>query len=280
MDKSTRHIYGALRDEKDSRDYPIRNYLSKVTLPEKLDMSINMLRVRDQGSEGTCVAFAAAAVKESQEGFTLSPRFIYDRIAQPQGGAYPRDAMKTLADVGVPPEICQPYIPNTPTQPCEGAAKYAAPNKIRTYARLSTIDEMCRCLVDYGSFIASFGINESWFNTRDGAVYDEPTAIGGHAVAIVGYNNNMQQLKFKNSWGEGWGDKGYGYISYNTAIRNLWDAWSVIDIPDDQEEGAPEPEPTPGPKPDQRGSLIEAFMDLIRSIIDYFFPRKGAGKTT
>ena len=36
---------------------------------------------------------------------------------------------------------------------------------------------------------------------------------GGHAVAIVGYDDNG--FIFKNSWGTGWGDKGYGWVSFD-----------------------------------------------------------------
>lgn len=36
---------------------------------------------------------------------------------------------------------------------------------------------------------------------------------GGHAVCITGYDENG--FLIKNSWGEEWGDKGYGWISFN-----------------------------------------------------------------
>lgn len=36
---------------------------------------------------------------------------------------------------------------------------------------------------------------------------------GGHAVCITGYDENG--FLIKNSWGEAWGDKGYGWISFN-----------------------------------------------------------------
>lgn len=220
------------------------------------------------------MAFAATAAKEWQEGFRLSPRFLHDRIAQAGRGAFPRDAMKILTDTGVPEEECQPYIPNTPTQPCENALKRAAPNKIRTYARLTTIDEMKRCLVEHGPFMAAFGINKSWYDPTLGMVVEGDMQIGGHAVAIVGYNDAVDILKFKNSWGETWGDKGYGYMSYQTAINTLWDAWSCVDLEEWEEPSPPNP-----PEPQQDKSLIEQLLDWIRSIIDYLFPRKGSGQT-
>lgn len=36
---------------------------------------------------------------------------------------------------------------------------------------------------------------------------------GGHVVTVVGYND--KGFIFKNSWGTDWGDKGYGYISFD-----------------------------------------------------------------
>ncbi len=36
---------------------------------------------------------------------------------------------------------------------------------------------------------------------------------GGHAVSIIGYDNNGFVLK--NSWGKDWGENGYGWVSFN-----------------------------------------------------------------
>ena len=35
---------------------------------------------------------------------------------------------------------------------------------------------------------------------------------GGHVITLVGYNENNNEFIFRNSWGESWGDHGYGYI--------------------------------------------------------------------
>ncbi len=235
---------GAVKDPEDSRDYPIKNFLGILPLPERIDHSSKMMPVRNQGQEGTCVAFAAAAFKEfqEQEGY-LSPRFLYDRIGMPTGGAYPREALRTLTNMGVCPESCQQYIANLKISPCTNALDLAKPNKIKGYARLYTIDEIRRSLVENGPFLASFEITDSWLSTKDGVVKTEGEVRGGHAICIVGFDNTKQMLKFRNSWGEGWGDRGYGYISYSDAMKSLWDAWSSVDIPEEEEEKAPAPEP-------------------------------------
>ena len=43
--------------------------------------------------------------------------------------------------------------------------------------------------------------------------------LGGHALCLVGYNDERRELKFINSWGKDWGDHGYGYMPYDYADR-------------------------------------------------------------
>ena len=37
---------------------------------------------------------------------------------------------------------------------------------------------------------------------------------GRHAIVFVGYNDELGILRFRNSWGTGWGHAGYGWLSY------------------------------------------------------------------
>jgi C1A family cysteine protease len=53
-------------------------------------------------------------------------------------------------------------------------------------------------------------------------------AMGATAICIVGYDDDKKLIKFKNSWGTKWGDKGYGYLSYNYVDKFLTDAWIFI----------------------------------------------------
>lgn len=47
--------------------------------------------------------------------------------------------------------------------------------------------------------------------------YDaEPGCLAGyHALLIIGYDDSTETFLIRNSWGEGWGDNGYGTISYD-----------------------------------------------------------------
>jgi GNAT superfamily N-acetyltransferase len=49
--------------------------------------------------------------------------------------------------------------------------------------------------------------------------------LGVHSVVVVGWEDSGEILKFRNSWGVGWGDRGYGTVSRDYLERHLRDAW-------------------------------------------------------
>jgi GNAT superfamily N-acetyltransferase len=75
----------------------------------------------------------------------------------------------------------------------------------------------------------SFRIFESIYKAPQGRVPLPATGEaekGVHAVAIMGgYDNHGEVLRFANSWGTGWGDKGYGWLSREYLERYMVDAW-------------------------------------------------------
>lgn len=63
---------------------------------------------------------------------------------------------------------------------------------------------------------------------------------GGHAMVIVGYDDSKQAYRIINSWSERWGEKGYGWLSYQAAAE-LWMGGYVMKV------SAPPPKPQPEP---------------------------------
>lgn len=57
----------------------------------------------------------------------------------------------------------------------------------------------------------------------------------GHAIALVGYRrakNGKLHYLMQNSWGKGWGEKGFAYIDEDTFNKNLRYAYVVdVDVP-------------------------------------------------
>ena len=74
----------------------------------------------------------------------------------------------------------------------------------------------------------SFHIWEGAYTATDGHLAP-PTArekyLGVHAVDVVSWADGGETLIFRNSWGSGWGRRGYGSVSREYLERYLHDAW-------------------------------------------------------
>lgn len=243
---------GAIKDKSDKRDYLIKKYLKKLALPTNIDYEAKMSPVKDQAQRGACVAFASCAVREYQENkeanfkkqMNFSEEWTYEQIRQAGGGANPRDAFKLFDYVGVCPESDMRYkktiTDNTENRvvfkPTTKAVNDAALWKTQTYARITTLNDMKLSLVQNGPFMIGVNWLDGWFNpttklnnypvlnTNQGQI------AGGHALAVVGYDDTNKVFKFKNSWSTSWGNKGYAYFTYDVISKNLLDAWANIDV--------------------------------------------------
>jgi C1A family cysteine protease len=129
-----------------------------------------------------------------------------------------------------------PYvISKFAVKPSAACYKEALKRQITSYHRILTLDEMRACLADGFPFVFGFTVYESFESqdvARTGVVQmPQPTerSLGGHAVLAVGYDDVQKRFIVRNSWGTGWGQKGYFTIPYNyLANRNLADdLWTI-----------------------------------------------------
>lgn len=239
--------FGCIKDKFDDRDYLMRAYLPVIKLPKKIDYTPKLSPVKDQGDEGTCVSFACAAgMKEYQELLDykklveLSPRFVYSECKKIDGmpqeeGTTIRAAMQTLESRGVCQEKFWPYAPHQKDKPKEGAAVNAKKFCVMTYARMLNLNELRLSLASKGPCVIGVEVFEGMMKTKTGIVpmpKKNETALGGHAICPVGYDDKKKVVKFKNSWSDKWGQKGYGFLPYVYIERYMMDAWSSVDIED------------------------------------------------
>lgn len=248
---------GFIPSPEDNRDLLMSAVLPFFTLPPQIDYTDQMTEVKDQGPEGTCVAFATAVgMKEFQEKkqhnnkINLSPRFLYQECKKRDGlpgeGTYIRIAMDVLRKIGVCEEAYWPYIANHTGEPKPGALENAASYISNAYARIfnngdsleTRLELIKRSLIVNGPFVAGVPVYTNWskpdvWSTGKIPAPENSSLRGGHAICIVGYNDSTQELKFKNSWGDRWGDKGYGYLPYEYMNLNYSEAWSATDLIDD-----------------------------------------------
>ncbi len=105
-------------------------------------------------------------------------------------------------------------------------------------------DDVKRMLMRYGALHISCNSisRDSYTNfNRETASYYSPNLIGGHAVAIVGWDDHFSRENFcmpqpkkdgawliKNSKGTGFGDRGYYWISYEDAYLNRNEAVATV----------------------------------------------------
>jgi C1A family cysteine protease len=226
----------------DERDYVAETiYSSEGDLPAELDLRSQLQPVRNQGSQGTCAAQTAACMKEWQElrdvrfKEHMSPQFIYNiRFNQDSSGMYSRDVMKILHKIGSVRESAYPY--NTSEPVTEGLKSRAAWYRIEGYAAVNTVEGLKKALVKNGPCyiaIPTYNYGMRMWKPRQG-----DTALGGHAMTVVGYNK--QGFLIRNSWGANWGDGGYTVFPYEDWGLH-WEFWTTIDA-DSGNPPAPEEE--------------------------------------
>jgi C1A family cysteine protease len=229
-----------------------------LTLPGKVDLSANFPPIEDQQSIGSCTANAAVGLYEYFERkafgkhIDASRLFVYKTTRDLLGwsgdtGAYLRSTMEALALLGAPPESYWPY--DTLRYDVEPPSfVYALGSKFTAtkYFRLDpngasgaqALDNIRRFLAAGFPSMFGFPVYQEFDNPLPGALIAFPSGAGyrgGHAIDAVGYDDNLMingdkgALRVRNSWGTGWGDNGYGWMSYRYVTEGLaTDWWSLI----------------------------------------------------
>lgn len=210
---------------------------TRANLPQVLDWrdkgGVNWVSpILSQGNCGSCVAFAAIGVLETQYNIATGLPNTHVRLSQQHlfscGGGYcdfgwmPEGAARYLQNTGVPDEACMPYISGATGKDiaCNASCSDSRSRSLRIagYTKptrsLRNIDSVKEAL-QRGPLVTTLQVYSD-FIAYGGGVYKHTTGevMGGHAISIVGYDDNKQAWIIRNSWGEEWGEKGFGYVSY------------------------------------------------------------------
>jgi C1A family cysteine protease len=135
-------------------------------------------------------------------------------------GAQIRDGIKSVVQVGAPPETDWPYdITKFSQQPLDQAYQDAKQDIVSSYAAVAqSLTQMQGCLAAGYPFVFGFTVYESFESQAVASTGVVPMpapgehVLGGHAVVAVGYDDSSRTFVVRISWGPDWGDKGYFYM--------------------------------------------------------------------
>lgn len=241
-----------------AKSAPLKKALK--AMPSAIDLRRYCSPIEDQGQLGSCTANAAVGMLEyfQRRAFgkhlDASRLFLYKVTRQLLGfsgddGAYLRETMKALVLFGVPPEMHWPYDPSRfNEEPTAFCYSYAQNYKAIEYYRLDPPGTLTAALLEklkakLAAGLPSmfgFSVYSSLPPPGDGKGLipfptDGDSMNGGHAVLAVGYDDQKKigdkkgALLIRNSWGESWGELGYGWLPYAYVEAGLAnDFWTMV----------------------------------------------------
>ena len=195
----------------------------------------NLLPVKSQGSRGTCVAMTVSCMREFQEsydnpelkGVAMSPNSLYIYRTTKTSGMYCRSALKSLQTHGMCTDAMFPYSrTKEPTSIPKLAVDEALNYRIKSYARVTTIEGAKKAILEFGPLLIAF----PYYSNGSPQFWVKPSSVtkatGGHAVAVIGWTEKGFILR--NSWGKSWNGDGHVVYPYDQWGAH-WELWSTLD---------------------------------------------------
>ena len=199
--------------------------------------------VLNQGAEGACTGFGLATVanylllrrRVISDPVPVSARMFYEmakRYDEWPGERYSessaRGAMKGWHKHGACAEADWPYElgKNVKVGLTDARTSSALKRPLGAYFRVNHQDLIAlhTAIAEVGVLYATATVHEGWGRVAaDGTITQSDNILGGHAFAIVAFDD--QGLWVQNSWGMAWGMSGLGRISYDDWLANGTDVW-------------------------------------------------------
>lgn len=207
--------------------------------------------VMNQGNCGSCVAFAAVATLEStyriNSGLVwLLPTFSTQQLFNCGGGACnygwtPSSAASMLKNKGVADAACVPYESGSTGQDIQCKKNFCENQTERTYkitgsttpsswgGSASKVKEALK----KGPLVTTLTVYEDFLVYSSG-IYKSVSkkSLGGHAVSLVGFNDQERYWIVRNSWGPDWGEAGFIRVSYDDKSGIADSTWAYQTAPE------------------------------------------------
>lgn len=229
-----------------------------IDLPSKHDLRDMCPEIYNQGQLGSCTANALAGsieynlLREKVSDFIPSCLFIYYNEREMMGtvdedsGATLSIGIHSIMKQGACHETTWPYIDQgdkfkeKPTQACYLEAQNTVDLDNVTLAHLNQdLTTLKAALYNNNPIVYGVRVYES-FMTKAARFSGEipmpkietEMLKGGHAIMLVGYDDEAGKFIFRNSWGTSWGAQGYGYMPYEYVMSQdlASDFWQVTKV--------------------------------------------------
>lgn len=234
-------------------------------LPEGVSLAEYAPKRLNQGSQGSCVAWASAyaarTIIESQtrkvnpNDVKFSPSFLYNQIKLDGcQGSYVVRAMDKMLQIGSLPFSQFAYDEDDCNkEPNDYEKQQAIRYKMKGYNRLTksgedydidfvamkqNLSQGAPCVIGMmvgGSFMQDMMGKKTWVPTSEDY---EMAGFGGHAMCVIGYDDYLEGGAFQimNSWGEEWGQNGIAWVRYKDFAHFTREAYAVYPL-SQQEKG-------------------------------------------
>ena len=227
---------------------PLQTGINSSSLPDSFDWrsTNDVSAIRDQGNCGSCWAFALTGVMESalrihqNTAVDLSEQYLVScNVAADNslcGGKYScsggcEDAqqyhVKTNGQgqtaAGAVLESQFPYTATNATCPAGLSHPYQATswNFVGGAWNSSlTVDDIKTAIMTYGPVTSTICVGSAFDGYKSGVFSTNectPQTNQNHMIDLVGWDDSTQTWLLRNSWGTGWGDKGYMHIKWGTS---------------------------------------------------------------
>lgn len=235
-------VLNARPDGIDFRDQMYVPTLVEVPLRRDLaDYRAALTPILDQGREGACTGYGLAAVahyllhvrKIDPDAVQVSPRMLYaiarrydEWPGEDYEGSSCRGAIKGWHKHGVCADTVWTAGSNAPQVLSHETAVDAARRPLGAYFRVNhkNLVAMHAAITEVGVLYASANVHTGWQKVgQDGRIPFEDGLLGGHAFAIVAYDQDGFWIQ--NSWGPSWGYEGFAHVSYEDWLANGSDVW-------------------------------------------------------
>jgi len=211
--------------------------------PSTFSLKSKVVNVYDQKQTGSCTANAICQAYNILGDFsTFQPSRMYlyykERLVENNNssrgisdtGADAADGLNWIQKIGICSESDWPYVESNAniSPPCKcdcdavyhslsGIASLDQPNNANYTSNLSTAIK--NTLVEGYPVLIGVQVYDSFMASTSGHIpmpdTNAETLQGGHEILITGYSDATSEFQFVNSWGNTWGDEGFGYLPYS-----------------------------------------------------------------